>query len=216
MVTQFLRQTAVPCTLFELKNGVWMQNDGLVPSGVKTIRGTISRVNTIGVMIDKSEGAFSIDDGTSIIRVRSFDTPAPTIYASIGDLVLVVGRPREYNNERFLVLEIVKRLRNPAWIQYRKKELELLSGVEIYEMPIVDDSVAFTPVAHKVEVPISSTKNPFELLIEKIRELDSGSGADIEEVIATLKIDGAEKYVRTLIDEGEIFETKPGRVKVLE
>ena len=244
MSTQYARQTAVPCTLAEMKSGEWVQNDGLVPSGVKIRRGLISRVNVIGVLVDKSENAFSLDDGTSISRVRSFETTPVAIHASVGDLVVVIGRPREYNNERFLVLEICKRLRNPSWVKYRKYELESLSNTAITELnnsiPIeIHNSTNHNSVnnnftnqtsqpkqsipvpqpnvnTHKVDVPITQTKNPFELLMDTIRELDSGNGANIEEVLKHIHIEDAENYIRTLIEEGEIFEPRPGKIKVLE
>ncbi len=223
MSTQYARQTAIPCTIAEIKSGEWIQNDGLVPSGIKISRGTISRVSVIGVLVDKGENAFSLDDGTSITRVRSFDTPPTPIRASIGDLVVVIGRPREYNNERFLVLEICKRLRNPMWVQYRKHELELMpQNATINQILPTPTEVSFsTPTApsvktHHVEVPLTTNKNPFELLMGKIRELDSGNGASTQEVLSHINIEDAENYIRTLIEEGEIFEPRPGKIKVLE
>jgi hypothetical protein len=229
MPSQFARQTAIPCTLEELKNGMWLQNDGLVPSGVRTSRGMIARASTIGVMVDKrSDAAFSLDDGTSIITVRSFDNNPVPVRADVGDMILVIGRPREYQSERYLVLEVCKKLRNPAWAQYRKRELE--AGLRIEESAMRPmNTEAMTPLATvgpgeitgQISIPADSVggevkKNPFELLIGKIKELDAGDGADLEDVLSSLLLDGGEKYVRTLIEEGEIFETRPGKVKVLE
>jgi hypothetical protein len=54
------------------------------------------------------------------------------------------------------------------------------------------------------------------MLIETVRALDTGSGADIDAVLSTNGLEGADKYLRTLIEEGELFETRPGKVKVLE
>jgi hypothetical protein len=221
MATQYTRQTAVPCTLEEIKGGAWVQNDGLTPSGVRTPRGMIARASTIGVIIEKrGDAGLTLDDGTSIINVRSFDTNPVPVRADIGDIVLVVGRPREYNGERYLVLEICKKLRNPAWAQYRKHELAAgLPATQERGAPVAPIEVP----AHSVTIQKdesgedgSEVKNPFEALIGKIRELDSGSGADIEDVLAVLAVDGGDKYLRTLIEEGEIFETRPGKVKVLE
>jgi hypothetical protein len=61
---------------------------------------------------------------------------------------------------------------------------------------------------------VDSKKNPFELIVEKIRASDSGTGVQIDELMQI--VPDAERYVRTLIEEGEIFEIRPGRLKVLE
>jgi hypothetical protein len=205
-MAQYARQTAIPCTLREISEGAWVQNEGLVPSGVRTGRGMIARASIIGVMISKEEKSFAIDDGTNIISVRSFD-PVP-VHANIGDIVLVIGRPREYNGERYLALEICKRVRNPSWVQYRKRELECVAPADVHVAAPSQVPVAPAPV------PVEPVKNPFEAIVQAIRAFDNGPGADIEEVLAAVP-EGA-KFIQTLIEEGEIFEIRPGRLKVLE
>lgn len=198
----FARQTAIPCTFAELRSGAWVQNEGLIPSGIKTHRGMISRASVIGVIIEKQANAVTIEDGTATISVRSFE-PKP-VYADVGDIVLLIGRPREYNGERYMVLEICKKLKNPAWVQYRRRELLRQAPVE-FETPVVMQAPP---------EPVVNVKNPFELVVETIRGLDSGPGADIEEVLA--KVPDGQKFLQTLIEEGEIFEIRPGKLKVLE
>jgi hypothetical protein len=203
-MAQIARQTAVPCTLAEITAGQFVQNPGLEPSGVRTNRGMISRCSILGVIIDKNQTGITLEDGTTAISVRTFDQRP--ILANVGDLVLVIGRPREYNGERYLALEICKRLKNPAWVQYRRKELSHST-----EFVVAHDEIQETPIP---AIPATATKNPFEAIIDAIRSNDKGNGADIEEVIAA--VPGAQQFVRTLIEEGEIFEIRPGRLKVLE
>jgi len=45
--------------------------------------------------------------------------------------------------------------------------------------------------------------------------LDSGEGADIEDVIVKADVKDCEPLLNSLIKEGEIFEVRPGRIKVL-
>jgi exosome complex RNA-binding protein Csl4 len=200
-MAQYARQTAIPCTLGDISSGPWVQNEGILPSGVQTQRGFVSRASIMGVVIDKSATSFSLDDGTNVVSVRSFDTKP--VLASVGDIVLVIGRPREYNGERYLVLEICKRLRNTAWVQYRKRELDTLRSAS-FEIPTVEPVVTED----------ASKKNPYDVLMAKIRELDAGGGVAIGDLLTV--VPEAEKFIRTLIEEGEIFEIKPGRVKILE
>ena len=214
MVTQFQRQTAIPCTLADIATGAWVQNDGLTPSGVRTGRGFISRASILGVIIEKSEAGLALEDGTSIMSVRSFEAKPVPVSAQVGDIVLVVGRPREYNGERYLVLEICKKIRNPAWVQYRKTELALLSSAAAPEAEVFEVAPREHAVASTIVTVQETAKNPFEIIVDKIREQDTGSGADIEELLGL--VPDAERFVRTLLEEGEIFEIRPGRLKVLE
>lgn len=207
-MAQVARQTAIPCTLKELSEGSFIQNPGLEPSGVKTGRGMISRCSVLGVIIDKGENTVTVEDGTTAISVRSFDRP---ILPNVGELVLVIGRPREYNGERYVALEICKRVRNPAWVSYRRKELEGIGGTMTIGTAVQD--IPAPSLKHET-VPAAAPKNPFEAIIEAIRSLDKGNGADIEDVIASVP-DG-QKFITTLIEEGEVFEIRPGRLKVLE
>jgi hypothetical protein len=204
----YVRQTAVLCTLLDLKTGSWVQNPGMTPSGVQTLRGFVSRASVMGVVVQKQDLSFHIEDGTGDVAVRSFEAKPVPVRADVGDVVLVVGRPREYNGERYLVLEICKKL-DSAWIQYRKKELDLLGNLPGQEAPKTAQ-LAPEPVVAKTVLD----KNPFERIMEQIRKLDAGSGADIEEIVTT--VPQGEQLVRTLLEEGEIFEIRPGRLKVLE
>jgi hypothetical protein len=49
-----------------------------------------------------------------------------------------------------------------------------------------------------------------------IRRLDKGDGADITEVIKESKDENAEKIIKNLIKIGELFEIRPGKIKILE
>ena len=51
-----------------------------------------------------------------------------------------------------------------------------------------------------------------ENVIKIIKECDDGEGADYEEVLEKVK---NEKLINSLMEEGEIFEIKPGKLKVL-
>jgi len=213
MASQYVRQTAVPCTLGELSSGTWAQGNGMEPSGVRTARGFVSRTNVFGVIVGKDDGGFTLDDGTATMSVRAFDTAPVMLSHEVGEVVLVIGKPRDYNDERYLVLEICKRLRSTAWAEYRRKELSLFAGVEAAVEPRIMISQEKAVV---VEVPVMNGKNPYETVIDIIRELDSGSGADVGDVLAKYNGTDGEDVVRSLREDGEIFEIRPGKVKVLE
>ena len=58
-------------------------------------------------------------------------------------------------------------------------------------------------------------KDTFGLISQLIEKLDTGTGADCEEVIKQAEVETAEKVISLLIQEGEIFEFTPGKLKLL-
>ncbi len=218
MATQFQRQTAILCNLLDIKSGEWVQNEGLEPSGIKCVRGMVSRANVLAVVVDKpTEQTLLVEDGTARLTLRTFD-PMPYLeQVSAGDIVQIIGKPREYNNERYVVLELCRKV-SSGWVEYRKKELEFFSGNTLveFQQPKAPEPTPIGEVAPEtVEVP-ADTKNPFEQIIEVIRTLDEGEGVSIDDILEKVENGDTEKFIKTLIEEGEIFENKPGRVKVLE
>ena len=46
--------------------------------------------------------------------------------------------------------------------------------------------------------------------------MDNGDGADTEDIITSANMDNTEDIIKSLLEEGEIFEVRPGKLKVLE
>lgn len=63
----------------------------------------------------------------------------------------------------------------------------------------------------KIQKPKQSIQNPLNI----IRELDKGEGANFEEVAKKLGPKG-EDIITSLLAKGDIFETRPGKLKILE
>jgi hypothetical protein len=71
----------------------------------------------------------------------------------------------------------------------------------------------------KERIPLKQEERPvnhYQNILAFIRDLDSGDGADIGEVIKRSAIPNGENIIRKLIEEGEIFEFRPGKLKILE
>ena len=212
--------------------GEWDPNFIETPSGDR-----ISRINLIATLISKNDSKnpdnIILDDGTGKIPVRAFQNPEVLAKPKVGEIVLLIGRPREFNNEFFLVPEIIKTINNPKWIKLRKLELAILNSLEPetkqttqYQVikPSKPKPITMQPqktvIEEKVKVEeiisnaseISDTDKIFNL----IETLDKDEGADIEEVIEKSKIRNAEKILNSFLESGTIFELKPGRVKILK
>lgn len=196
---------AVKANVSELLGGSWVERTGIEPSAVALSDGTeLARVNLMGLVVDKSEGtppSIVVDDGTERIVVRAFESIQGLVDAQIGNVVNVIGRPRVYGSDRFLVAECARVLDDIRWLEVRKKELANRPAPSTNQSNsgLVEEDVVGTP--HLA-------------MLDHIRSLDSGTGADIEQVIA--KTGCTQQDLEKLLVKGEIFEVSPGKLKVLE
>jgi replicative superfamily II helicase len=130
---------------------------------------------------------------------------------------MIIGRPREYGNEKYLVPEIIKIVEDKRWIEVRKKELEK-EKIADKKISVIDESsiIQEETVEDNKVIEEKQSETVYEKIINKIREMDKGNGVNIEEVIISMKDPNAEKILNSLLEEGEIFEIRPGMIKVLE
>lgn len=220
-MTDFQRNTAKICKVADLINGKFIKKEGWEPSYISSEYGKLMRVNILGVIVSKNNNDCTLDDGTGKIIIRNF---IGNINGEIGDVVTVVGKPRVFNDEVFVNSEIVKPLKNKKWVEYRKMLLSSRKKQKITEKEdYIDDSKVQEVKEDKQEViqkqitEEKTTENisKAELIIKLIDKLDNGNGAVMGEVITQSKIEDAEKLIKNLMEEGEIFQIKPGKLKVM-
>jgi RPA family protein len=209
------RQIAYKVKISEILCGEYVKEEGWVPNYVLFEGIKISRANVMGILIAKKEEGGTvealIDDKTGKISIRSFDNADLFKKFSVGDFILVIGRPREYNNEKYVVPEIIKKIKR-SWFELRILELgctemkgvggsvnrSLNEGEKNKEKQIVDE--------------IIQSKINSEDVLELIKKWDTGKGADYERLVEKI---GDEKIIRTLLEEGDVFEVAPGKLKSL-
>jgi len=202
-VAQIKRETAIICAVNDLLQGSFVRTEGWTPSYFATDIGNISRVNLMGVVVEKDEEGIIIDDGTGRILLRSFETNLPE--ANVGELVLIIGRPRVFNEKKYVVPEIMRKI-SPDWAEYRKIQLKRMSRITTFVRVEKKEVVNEPPQG----------QNPYQRIVEFIKDLDNGEGADIGEVERRSGFSNAGELISRLIEEGEIFEIRPGRIKILE
>ncbi len=179
----------------------------------------ISRVNVVGIVVQKAPDglSLSIDDGSGNISLRVFEDNGILSKREAGDHVLVIGKPREYGSERYLLPEIVSRV-GAEWFKVRKKELDCVQLSPSGESSPMKGSMPLSyaegsdPGVEEVE----SGKSPADLICAFIKENDQGDGVDIQRIVESSTVENAEPLVMQLIRNGDIFEIRPGRVKVME
>ncbi len=187
----------------------------------------VSRVNVAGTILVKERiGNITnilIDDGTGQVPLRFFEVLAFLEEIQVGQAVVVIGKPRAYNQEMYLSPEIVKKVL-PVWLQVRKKELE-----QEYQKLFPEPARGISParqleegkviiMEHMVvpaEQAVEDISLPLEKVVRLIRELDQGKGVFIEELLQKSPLPETEWLVKKLLERGEIFQNTPGKVKVL-
>ncbi len=162
----------------------------------------VSRVNIIGTVVYKSgqdnNASVIIDDGSGKVLLRTFENFYLFSNVDVGDVVIAVGRVREFNNEKYIMPELLKKT-GVDWFNVRKLELEKNK----------------TDVAEKEKNLADSADMKAELYL-LIKNLDAGDGVSVDDVLSNSKLENAEDMINKLLENGDVFEIRPGRLKVLE
>ena len=195
------RQVAYKVRISDILNASLNKGEGSLNI---TINGrSVSRVSIISTLVYKAEDAGYasgiIDDGTGRISLRNFEKKAIFSKTDIGDIILLIGKIREFGNERYIVPEIVKKSNNPDWAKVRKAEVQ-------------DNILGSDGTKKEPDENVSAVDEVFSL----IRKMDSGDGVLIEDVVKEYKTNDAEETLKTMLKNGDIFEIKPGKIKILE
>ncbi|MBT3577818.1 hypothetical protein HN499_03345 [archaeon] len=234
---QQLRQTAYKVWISDLLNKQIQKEEGeWSPSYILVDNKRVSRVNVVATVVmkytaeDKSYATLTIDDSSADVQIKAWKEDVATVESvDIGDTVLFIGRVREYNSQLYLTPEIIKPLDKSEWLDLRKKELEVIYGSRAASTPEIQPVATEAPKeAQKQEASITiqeetvssekPTENDRQKILNTIESLDKNEGADIVEVIEASKVpeEEANSIMQELLKEGEIFEIKAGKLKIIE
>lgn len=189
-------------------NQIFEQAQGMNPrlQFIEIGNKTVIRTNLVGNVVDKfeSEGerkfaTITLDDGSGQIRARLFgEDTAKFKDINPGDTLLVIGLLRSFNQELYILPEIIRKI-NPKYLLVRKLEIEKEIPKQLTQQ-------------QKQEV-----KALRDEIIDLIKNAEEKEGIDKEEIIMKLKsnpsIIGQE--IKKLLEEGIIYEPRPGRVRYL-
>ncbi len=175
----------------------------------------IFKINILATVVGREEvGSITnifVDDGTGRIILRLFEKSPGLTNCGIGEVVLIIGRLREFNRERYIAPEIIKII-SPVWLKVRA--LEVFHQKKNLQN-VMEPAPPVENIIEDVSGPVGLHDFPYEKLLKTIRELDAGSGALVEEVLARCSLEGVDKMLESLLKKGEIFYCKPGRIKIL-
>ncbi len=206
------KNVACKTKIITLINGELVKKSGWEPSYVQSEKGNIYRASIIATIVSLGEGVAVIDDGSASIPLRAYSEAASKLATlSVGDLVLVIGRPRHWEDETYLVPEIIKKVDDARWKSVWEKECGTCQAPASAKTSPEPGPATNEPIPEKKD-----KKNPYEEILAGIADLDKGEGADIDAVLALTGVSEGEKIIRNLLEEGEIFQISPGKIKVLE
>lgn len=192
-MSTYKRLVAVKSQIVDLRDGTYTKGEGEQPNHIRFVDGReISRVNIVGTVVGAEENSFVLDDGTGQVSVRTFEKSFEHI--QVGMLVYVIGRPREFG-ELYILGEIVKTISDPRWLQVRKLELQP-EQIEVEE------------------IQEENAETNQKKILEVIDRLDSGNGVDMDHVLS--EAETTDSMIQSLLKNGEVFETAPGKIKVLK
>jgi len=164
----------------------------------------VVRVNVIGSIVDKYEAQgekkylnLTLDDGSGQIKLKAFgDDVDKFLWISQGQTVIVIGVLRYYNNEIYITPEIVKE-QDPRYLLVRKLELEKSDPVKI------------------IETSSPTSESLRDKVIELIKNSESEGGIDSEKLESKVNNSETNQEIQKLLEEGIIFEPRPGRLRWL-
>jgi len=163
----------------------------------------VVRINLIANITDKyvqdGEKKFAsvtLDDASGQIKVKTFGDDVKMFENfNQGDTVLIIGLIRSWNNELYLTPEIIKK-RDPSYLLVRKLEIET-------DRPKAPNREQLTELKDKI--------------IDMVKEAESDGGLETETLILKLKEhpDVINQEIKKLLEEGLIYEPRPGKTRWL-
>jgi len=211
------RETAYKLRIGEILNGTPIIEDVKGEEGtpnkekfrfLEVAEKQIIRVNLIANIIDKfsSEGekkfaTMTIDDGTGQIRLKLFGEDVLKFEnLNQGDTIITIGLLRSYNNEVYISPEIIKKI-DSRYLLIRKLEVEKNQKTQ--------------QTNSSENTPVGSLR---EEIIKTLQSSEDSGGIETEQIILKIKSSdpsAINSEIIKLLEDGIIFEPRPGRVRYL-
>jgi RPA family protein len=197
------RNVAFKLRIGDVLKGVPMMDEGkflFLELGNKKI----VRVNMIANCVDKfiqegekQFGSLTVDDASGQLKLKVFGEDVERVKDIMqGDTLQIVGNMREWNGEIYMIPEVVKKV-DARWLLVRKLEIQEARK----------DMVSETKGDN-------SLKNQ---VLDKIKGAEADGGIDREALVLDVEAapDAIEVEVKKLLEEGLVYEPRPGRLRYL-
>lgn len=198
------RNVAYKMRIGDVLKGVPMMDEGkflFLELGDKKV----VRVNILANCVDKfvqegekSFASLTIDDASGQLKLKVFGEDIERVKNIMqGDTLQVVGNMREWNGEIYMIPEVVKKT-DARWLLVRKLEIAKAKK----DIPAEEAGGS------------SGIKNT---ILEKIKGAEADGGIDREALVMDVEAssEDVEVEVKKLLEEGLVYEPRPGRLRYL-
>ncbi len=202
MAEEFKRHTAYKLKIGDILSGPQI-TDGERLKFVEVNGINVARVNLIANVIDKyiqedekKFASITLDDSSGQIKLKAFGEDVEKLKTfEQGDTILTIGLIREWNKEVYVLPEIIKK-KEPEYLLLRKLEIDKNKPAPVNKQEATDFK---------------------DKLLTAIKREDVNGGADIKALTTELgaKQDLMNTEIRKLLEEGIIYEPRPGKVRYL-
>jgi len=164
----------------------------------------VSRVNVIANCVDKFEqegekkyATLTVDDASGQFKLKAFGEDVGMLRDIVqGDTLQIIGNVREWNGELYVIGEVVKKV-DSRWLLVRKLEIQNARK----DLPAGGGGA-------------SELKNS---IMDKIKAAEADGGIDVDAIIMDTEAspDAINGEVKKLLEEGLVYEPRPGRLRYL-
>jgi hypothetical protein len=245
MIMAIKRLPAKKSRIFDLVNGKFFPGikEKFKPSYLITSFGEkISRVNLVATVTDKfvredeNYSTITLDDGSGSIRAKAFKEKTDLLKSiEVGNMVLVIGKIKKFNEEVYVNAEIVKKIEDPNYESLRKLEIldELIPQKEmIEEIKNLHDELSEEELKNYAKEKFNLDEESLRVILEfkrteeidykpkvleLIKNLDKGEGVELSKLLksSNLPEDIIENAVNELLSSGHLFEPNAGKFRIV-
>jgi len=162
----------------------------------------IVRVNLLANCVDKyvqdgekKYASLTVDDASGQIRLKAFGEDISNLKdVTQGDTLQIIGNVREWNSELYILPEVLKKV-DPRWLLVRKLEIQ----------------------KSRKDIPLQSNAPVRDVLLEAIKKAEDDGGVDVDKLIMDTEAspDLINQEIKKLLEEGLVYEPRPGRIRYL-
>ncbi len=219
------RMTAVRASISDIVNGTFGEDNG--PHVTSSYGVELRRVVVVGFVVSKfnkeaKEGgkrfmSVTLDDGTDTIRLKVWGEEESVLLEGVKEdiLALVIGKVRKYEDEIYIVPEIVKEVTDPNYMGLhlleRYQAILTRSGVSM----AVSSDEGQQQLTTIVGDPTPSSLTGFaKQILSYIEQQATPKGVDLKDIVAFFEQKGKDAIeiqtkIFKLIEDGFINEITP-------
>ena len=161
----------------------------------------VVRVNILANCVDKfvQEGdrkyaTLTVDDASGQFKLKAFGDDVAMFEDIVqGDTLQIIGNVREWNGELYVIAEVAKKV-DARWLLVRKLEIQNA----------------------RKDMPVESSGLKGEIM-EKIKAAEVDGGIDRDVIVMDIEAspEAIEVEIKKLLEEGLVYEPRPGRLRYL-